>query len=253
MRVLFQNMEGMDLKEYAKKITEGVTQRVKTAAVNLLMGAGLAENDAKFFVDNIESRIPSMKDGMRKYLQGIIRWIVEGQIDSNEPSDLLKVNKLLRVMKNSPAYEFYDENFNGDSFKQVQQTLNIELDEPEEDLRQGSYSIIPIGSFEEALEYKKYAPDWCILNSEKAYDEHTFNGSGKFYFCLREGWKDEKPIPGNNYPYDNYGYSIIAVSVDADGNITSVTSRWNFDDGRDNFLTVAQLREVLGDKYVQII
>lgn len=45
---------------------------------------------------------------------------------------------------------------------------------------------------------------------------------------------------------------IIAVSVDADGNITSVTSRWNFDDGRDNFLTVAQLREVLGDKYVQI-
>jgi hypothetical protein len=81
----------------------------------------------------------------------------------------------------------------------------------------------------------------------------TFNGSGKFYFCLREGWKDEKPIPGNNYPYDNYGYSIIAVSVDADGNITSVTSRWNFDDGRDNFLTVAQLREVLGDKSVQII
>lgn len=103
----------MDLQEYAKKITDGVTQRVKTAAVNLLMGAGLAENDAKFFVDNVESRIPSMKDGMRKYLQGIIRWIVEGQIDSNEPSDLLKVNKLLRVMKNSPAYEFYDENFNG--------------------------------------------------------------------------------------------------------------------------------------------
>lgn len=250
---MFQNMERMDLKEYAKKITDGVTQRVKTAAVKLLMGAGLAENDAKFFVDNIESRIPSMKDGMRKYLQGIIRWIVEGQIDPNEPSDLLKINKLLRVMKNSPAYEFYDENFNGDSFEQVQQTLNIELDESEEDLRQGSYSIISIGSFEEALEYKKYAPDWCILNSEKAYDEHTFNGSGKFYFCLREGWKDEKPIPGNNYPYDNYGYSIIAVSVDADGNITSVTSRWNFDDGRDNFLTVALLSKVLGDKYVQII
>ena len=31
MRVLFQNMERMDLKEYAKKITDGVTQRVKTA------------------------------------------------------------------------------------------------------------------------------------------------------------------------------------------------------------------------------
>lgn len=103
----------MDLKEYAKKITDGVTQRVKTAAVNLLMGAGLAENDAKFFVNNIESRIPSMKDGMRKYLQGIIRWIVEGQIDPNEPSDLLKVNKLLRVMKNSPAYESFCRVFHG--------------------------------------------------------------------------------------------------------------------------------------------
>lgn len=242
----------MNLKEYARQITDGVTQRARNAAIKLLVNAGLSEEDARNFTLNLEKRLPSMKDGMRKYLQGVVRWALEGQFDPSEAPELVKINKLLFVMKNSPAYDFYDKDFNGESLESVKRSLNIELDEYEENLVQGSYSIEPIDSYEEALRYKKYAKDWCILESEEAYDEHTFNGICKFYFCLREGWKEERPIPGDNYPYDNYGYSMIAVAVDPEGDVFSITSRWNFDDAHDNFLTVPQLKALLGDKFNEL-
>lgn len=242
----------MNLKDYARRIKDDVTQRARAAALKQLRSVGLPEEDARYFLENLEYRIPAMKDGMRKYLQGVVRWILEGQIDPSDDADLLKVNRLMIMLKNSPAFDYYNKDFNGESLDQVKSTLNIELDEPESKLRQGSYDIVPIDTYDEALKYKRYALDWCILQSNQAFNEHTFNGLSKFYFCLREGWKEEKPIPGEAYPYDNYGYSMIAVCVDPDGEFSSVTSRWNFDESHDDFLTRTELKSLLGDKFNEL-
>lgn len=243
----------MDLKLLAKQITDSVIQRSRNAAVNLLVSYGMKEADARSFINELMRRIPLMKDDLRKYIQGVVRWCIQGDIDPSDDRDLSKVNSLLAVIRNSPCYDFYDKDFNGASFKEVQSTLNVKLDgESERPVRQGDYKVIPIESYREALKYKKYAPDWCILESEQAFDEHTFNGVNKFFFCLKDGWKDEEPIPGDNYPYDNYGYSMIAVSVDPDGNVVSTTSRWNFDDAHDNFLTESQLKKVLGNAFLDL-
>lgn len=57
-------------------------------------------------------------------------------------------------------------------------------------------------------------------------------------------------FPGKDYPHDEYGYSLIAVITAPDGEILSITSRWNYgDDDNDDFLTREQLHELLPDTF----
>ena len=155
--------------------------------------------------------------------------------------------------------DMYDKNFvselsgREESFEDVKSVLRVDLDyldtDTQDSYQEHNYIVIPIESYKQALSYKDLAPDWCILESEEAYNSHTFDGQSKFYFCLRDDYKSVKPAPGPDFPYDGYGYSVIAVCKDADGNIASVTSRWNFDNAHDNFLTESQLKKVLGDAW----
>jgi len=253
----------MNLKKNKYRIIDGIEQRSRNAALSLLEGQGLSEGEARSFVANILSSIPNLKDDLRKFLQGIVRWHIQGDLDLNNSRDCSKVNTLLHFIRNSPAMDMYDKNFvsemsgREESFADVLSVLMLDLEAPDMDTHvspQGhNYTVIPIESYKQALEYKAVAPDWCILESEEAYNSHTFNGQSKFYFCLRDDYQSVKRTPGPNYPYDNYGYSVIAVCKDADGEISSVTSRWNFDDGHDNFLTRSELKEVLGAAWAKLI
>jgi len=239
------------------RIIDGVEQRSRNAAISLLEGQGLSEEEATSFLTNVVERIPYLKGSLQKFIQGIVRWHIQGNIDLTSSSDCSKVNTLLRVIRNSPAMDMYDKNFvselsgQEDSFKGVQSVLRVDLDDTDtQDVcQEHDYIVIPVESYEQALNYKDLAPDWCILESEEAYNSHTFGGQSKFYFCLRDDYKSVKPIPGPDFPYDGYGYSVIAVCKDADGKVSSVTSRWNFDDAHENFLTESQLRKVLGDAW----
>lgn len=243
----------MDLRNLMQQISDSVIQRSRNAAINALVEQGMTEDSSRQFVDHLMRRIPMMKDDLRKFIQGIIRWCINGDIDPSDDKDLSKVNTLLVVLRNSPAYDFYNKDFNGATFEEVQKFMNIILSkESSREVKQGTYKVVPIESYDEAVKYRKYAQDWCILESEQAFNEHTFNGLNKFYFCLKDGWENEEPIPGDNYPYDNYGYSMIAVSVDPDGNVVSTTSRWNFDDAHDNFLTESQLKKVLDKAFNEL-
>ena len=253
----------MNLKKNKYRIIDGIEQRSRNAALSLLEGQGLSEEEARTFLTNLYERIPNLKCDLRKFTQGIVRWHIEGQLDLTTLKDCFKVNTLLHVIRNSPAMDMYDKDFvsdlsgRKDSFADVQDTLRVDLDYSSDD-SQGisqdhNYTVVPIESYKQALEYKDLAPDWCILESEEAYNSHTFDGQSKFYFCLRDDYQSVKPAPGPDFPYDDYGYSVIAVCKDADGEISSVTSRWNFDDAHDNFLTRSELKEVLGAAWAKLI
>jgi len=253
----------MNLKKVNYRISDGVEQRSRNVALSLLKDQGLSEEEARSFLNNIIDTIPYLKDDLQKFIQGIIRWHIQGSIDLTSPRDCSKVSTLLHFIRNSPAMDMYDKNFvselsgREESFDDVLSVLMLDLEAPDMDTHvspQGhNYTVIPIESYKQALEYKAVAPDWCILESEEAYNSHTFNGQSKFYFCLRDDYKSVKRTPGSEYPYDNYGYSVIAVCKDADGEISSVTSRWNFDDAHDNFLTRSELKEVLGAAWAKLI
>lgn len=113
-----------------------------------------------------------------------------------------------------------------------------------------SYKVVKIDTYQDALRYKEYAPDWCIIGSEAAFYEHLCGGRNQFYFCVRDDMQSYRQKSfGKEYPYDNYGLSLIAVCVNGWGELVSVTSRWNYEENCDHYLTKEQLTEILGTDF----
>ena len=113
------------------------------------------------------------------------------------------------------------------------------------------YDIVRIDSFEQAQQYGQYT-SWCVTHYENMFDSYTNDGIGQFYFCLRNGFENEKAVKGENCPLDNYGLSMIAVSVDENGRLNTCTCRWNHDNGgNDSIMNPKQISEVIGMNFYQ--
>lgn len=189
----------------------------------------------------------SAKSVEKKFAKGIDRWRKAGREVSHT---------LLRALAISPAIDLYDGNFrneltgNLDSPEEVAAVLDIELSETVPTNIGHTYQIKELKTFAEAVAYLDYCPTWCIVNSDEAFIEHTSNGQ-KFFLAMRDDYSGLPPVPGDNPPYDDYGYSIIGIGT-FQSNIISVTSRWNTQSEADNFLSLAELKNLLGDMFDNI-
>lgn len=152
---------------------------------------------------------------------------------------------LLRYIDNSP-YCTDNRDWSGMSVDGILDVLGAVVDKSEH-IDGHPYKVVKTDTYQDALHYREYAPDWCIIESEAAFYEHISGGRNQFYFCVRD---DMKSYPqksfGKEYPYDNYGLSLIAVCVNGWGELVSVTSRWNYEEDYDRYLTKEQLTEILG-------
>jgi NAD-dependent deacetylase len=113
-----------------------------------------------------------------------------------------------------------------------------------------AYTIIHIPDFEKAKVFAPYC-DWCICQSEFDYETYTLNGE-TFYFCLKEGFEKTVKCAGNNYPYDDYGVSMLAISVDPDGQLANCTNRWNVDRIGNPNLTVQEVSQIVGRDFYDV-
>lgn len=165
------------------------------------------------------------------FYPGILRWSRDGEIDLDTEEGVARVEALLKVICNSPAFDFYDGDFNGQSFESVKSSVNIDLN-AEEYHSDGPhrYRIERIASFVQARKYRKYAPEWCILESEVAYDGYSDYGKNRIDFYVRDDMEKIPAFPGKDFPHDDYGLSLIAVITGPDSEIVSVTPRWNCED-----------------------
>ena len=110
-----------------------------------------------------------------------------------------------------------------------------------------SYEIILISSFNDIKQYEHYAPMWCIFQSEEVFFEESHRGECHFVLCKRDDADNYDRIAfGENYPYDNYGLSFIALLLTKENRLVSVTSRRNWDEDYDHYLSFEQLKNVLG-------
>ena len=142
--------------------------------------------------------------------------------------------------------DFYDKDFNGLSIKDVQDISRIDLEaEPYQAPPDTSYEVFELTDFDKISQYENYA-DWCILD-ETVFKAYTANGL-KYFIAERSDFKEVPKLRGDDYPYDDYGMSLIIIGVE-DNEIVSVTSRWNFDDTGDSYLKPQQLKKLLGRKY----
>ena len=222
-----------------------------------LRSNGIDEDKAKKVLNGIRHDIPNSRLAQCKFLVGICRYFLKNELD------IMKMNSILPFISNETHVNEYDSDFNGLPFETLYNQFKTIKDKSSEESRKQSYNrtdlkrnpdykIYKISSGEEAEKFSNYTT-WCVTKSDDAYDAYTNDGMGMFYFCVKNGFESiEKPSNESSNPLDEYGLSMIAISVDEDGDLNTCTSRWNHDnDGNDHIMSKDDIEDLLGVNFYE--
>ena len=235
----------------------------RNAAKNYIMRQlEYSEYDAMQFIGQLKVKIPSVRLQQEKFLLGVARLFIDWELDFNDVFKCTNFNQALKLIASDAHVNEYDNNLNGmsaddliDRFEDVrvgELSKRKELMGGKQYHQNREYTIVPINSYEEATKYAKYN-EWCVTYSEQMFDDKTYNGAGRFYFCLRNEFENVPKKVGPNAPLDEYGLSMIAVSVTMEGEPNSITCRWNHDNGgSDSVMDDEQLSDLLGVNFYNV-
>ena len=150
-----------------------------------------------------------------------------------------ELERILRFITSFHADE-YDSDLNGMSFQELKLRFGVVIDREmirrksavgvSARARREDYRIVRIQDFETASKYSRYT-SWCVTKQKEAFELYADEGDGVFYFCLKNGFENVAAVPSEGCPMDEYGRSMIAISVSADGMLNTATCRWNHDNG----------------------
>ena len=199
------------------------------------------------------------KPNAAKFILGVTRMFLDRQI--TDQRTISQLNTTLEYVSSDAHINEYDRNLNGmsaqDLIQRFAKAVSDDFEKNKSDInsmnfeRQSQYDIVRIDSFKQAQQYGQYT-SWCVTHNENMFNSYTNNGIGQFYFCLRNGFENEEAVKGENCPLDNYGLSMIAVSVDENGRLNTCTCRWNHDNGgNDSIMNPKQISEVIGMNFYQ--
>ena len=244
-------------------LTEGRQTKNRNAAKNYIMQKlGYSESSAMKFIGQLKVKIPSIRLQQEKFLLGVARLFIDGDLSTNDDFKCTNFNQTLKLIASDAHVNEYDNNLNGMSADElINRFADVRVGElsKRKELMGGKqyqqnreYTIVPINSYKEATKYAKYN-DWCVTYSEQMFDDKTCHGAGRFYFCLRNGFENVPKKVGPNAPLDAYGLSMIAVSITMEGEPNSITCRWNHDNGgSDNVMDDEQLSDLLGVNFYNV-
>lgn len=203
--------------------------------------------DPEVQVERYLTIFPELKSRLSKFGIGILLWNMKGLVDIDNPDDVSRVRLILKVLDQTPGFDFFDNVFNEANPETVCGIIGISPKVPVEESALGfDYTVDSICSYDDARQFQDMT-SWCIVISDESFKSQTANGN-RFYFCGNGEWWDTPCIPGATFPHDRYGYSLIAVEVTPDNKIASITSRWNTYSGDSgNFITEDELKMILGD------
>ena len=240
-------------------LTEDRASKNISFARRYIISKGYNQEQAQQVIDSIRHDIPNVRLAQYKFILGVTRMYLDNQLQSGR--EIGELNKTLKYIASDAHVNEYNYDLNGEDyitlterFKGVAKS-DLESDMAASNARQytvnENYTIVPIDNPKEAAKYGKYT-SWCVTHDEDMYNSYTHNGTGRFYFCLRKGFENEPEERGEGCPLDSYGLSMIAVSVDMEGAVNTITCRWNHDmGGNDNVMTIEQLEEVIGRNFYQ--
>lgn len=203
--------------------------------------------DPEVQVERYLTIFPELKSRLSKFGIGILLWNMKGLVDIDNPDDVSRVRLILKVLDQTPGFDFFDNVFNEANPETVCGIIGISPKVPvEESAFEFDYTVDSICSYDDARQFQDMT-SWCIVISDESFKSQTANGN-RFYFCGNNEWWDTPCVPGSAFPHDRYGYSLIAVEVTPDNKIASITSRWNtYSRDSCNFITGEELKKILGD------
>ena len=241
----------------------GLLGKVKTTTAN---GRELKDGEA---VEHEAAKAVANARGMAnaKYMPGAVRLYLELQEDpmsrNAAGSDLGRLNQIVKIIAGDPNHlNEYDGNLNGMSFKDIERrfatSVATAVKSDMEEIGSRSYSaradydIVRIPDFKAAQRYGRYT-SWCVTHGRDAWNSYTHDGTGIFYFCLRRGFRKIPKVIGNGCPLDDYGSSMIAISVNDDGSLNTCTCRWNHENGgNDQMMTTSEISNFLGVNFYDV-
>lgn len=243
-------------------LTESQESKSIDAAKKLYMQrTGCSREEADEFVRiTLRNDLPILrKPNAAKFILGVTRMFLDRQI--TDQRTISQLNTTLEYVSSDAHINEYDRNLNGmsaqDLIQRFAKAVSDDFEKNKTEINsmnfegKSQYDIVRIDSFEQAQQYGQYT-SWCVTHSENMFNSYTNNGIGQFYFCLRHGFENEETVKGENCPLDNYGLSMIAVSVDENGRLNTCTCRWNHDNGgNDSIMDPKQISEVIGMNFYQ--
>ena len=243
-------------------LTESQESKSIDAAKKLYMQrVGCSREEADEFVRiKLRNDLPILrKPNAAKFILGVTRMFLDRQI--TDARTISQLNTTLEYVSSDAHINEYDRNLNGmsaqDLIQRFAKAVSDDFEKNKSEINsmnfegKSQYEIVRIDSFEQAQQYGQYT-SWCVTHYENMFNSYTNNGIGQFYFCLRNGFENEKAVKGENCPLDNYGLSMIAVSVDENGRLNTCTCRWNHDNGgNDSIMDPKQISEVIGMNFYQ--
>lgn len=235
------------------------SKNINLARKYLMTNFNYQQDRAQRILDDIRHDIPNTRMADCKFLLGVTRMYQNGELATYD--DIANINNTIKFIANGHANE-YDSDLNGESAKtlidrfatgikaeydqDVERSNNRQFeDKPRE------YTIVKISDFEDAQEYADYT-SWCVTQSQINYEQYTSQSAGIFYFCLKNGFENVPEERGENCPLDEYGLSMIAVSINPDGSCNTITCRWNHSNGgNDNIMSPEELENVINMPFYQ--
>jgi len=251
-----------DYHDY-RLLTESQESKSISAAKKLAMDKmGWDEQRAdKFVREELRGDLPVLRTrNGGKFILGATRMFCDNQL--NDGGIIQRLNATLELVASDAHINEYDRNLNGLSaeelinrFSSARKTIG-DKDREEVgalDLQvNNNYTIVQIDDFEQSSQYGKYT-SWCVTHNENMLDSYTSGGIGQFYFCLKNGFENVPAETGEGCPLDEYGLSMIAVSVDGDGQLNTCTCRWNHDNGgNDHIMNTQQISQLIGMNFYDV-
>ena len=221
-------------------------------------------------------RDASAKD-RAKYTLGVTRLCFEHPTILADSDEMKLVTRVLKMISTGIHREEYNSNLayikglspkdmekmdgggpKGMSFEEIEYRFGERVKADDDEQRalvakmtfhgNNGYRVIRIDDRKDLIKLaEKPVTEWCIAQPEgddqwKGYHFDLNQG----YLCIKEGYKFVPKKGSSKSPDDDYGRSMIMVSVDAHGNLATCTNRWNHEYyANDDQYTPVELSEML--------
>lgn len=248
-----------EIKNFTRTvISEGVETRNMRAAKHYLYSKfGMDERRAMEIIGKVKTDMPNSRLAKCKYILAATRMVMNHELSN--ASDIMELNKCLKIAASKAHVDEYDNDLNGmtaqETIEKFKSFAEQETEQDKEKLKtkeykaNDRYKIIRIDNFREANAYSEYV-SWCVTHYENMWESYTGGGIRPFYFCLRDDYGRVIKEKGENCPLDDYGLSMIAVSVNPDGSPNTVTCRWNHENGgNDTVMDTETLSNIIGRNF----
>lgn len=224
-----------------------------------------------------------------KFETGIARIAIgelEFDLSMEYAAEYTELKKILEIIMTTSEKDKFDENLNGlkfpDLYKKYENSLMMEKDRMKKNVdsrkykKNQDYIVVRIKSFEDSKKFKKYtnpSSPWFTTYNETLYNEYTNYGKNSLFYIVYRNFRDiKKPEPqydnnsmparwinytninsnGKIYlPYDEYGLSMIMMTVNKDNEIINCSGRWNNEilDFSKDFMNEEQISLITGRNF----